>query len=107
MFRPAGAYAAGKPGSAEIVVSAKGGYHCNDTYPYKFKTSDSPGVKFGAPVFDKSAVRLEEKRATMTVDFTPESTGGKTLGGVLSFSVCSAERCLVEKRELALKIAVD
>jgi hypothetical protein len=102
-----GPYTSGKPGAAEVQVMAKGGYHCNDKYPYKFKVTDAPGVSFASPVFDKSALTLETSKATMKVDFTPDSKGEKTIAGVFSFSLCSSERCLVEKRDLSTKIAVD
>ena len=107
VLRPAGAFTAGKPGSAEIQVSAKSGYHCNDKYPYKFKTAESPGLAYASPVFTKDALHLEPSTATMKLDFTPDSKGPKTIAGVFAFSLCSAERCLVEKRNLALEIAVD
>jgi hypothetical protein len=105
-LRPVGALAAGTQGSVEIQLSAKAGYHCNDKYPYKFKVGDSSGMKFAAPVFTKDALTLEEKRATMKVDLTPETKGEQTIRGVFAFSLCSAERCLVEKRELEAKIPV-
>ena len=107
VLRPLGPYASGKAGTAEIQLVPKGGYHCNDRYPYKFKVSNAPGVTFGAPVFTKDAVQLEPMRAVMKVGFTPESKGEKTLAGVFSFSLCSADRCLVEKRDLSLRIPVD
>jgi hypothetical protein len=107
VIRPAGPYASGQPGAAEVQVTAKGGYHCNDKYPYKFKVTEAPGVHFAAPVFDKSALTLETSKATMKLEFTPDSKGEKTIAGVFSFSLCSAERCLVEKRDVATKIAVD
>ncbi len=102
-----GAYSAGKAGTVEIVLSAKSGYHANDKYPYKLKTSDSPGVKYRTAVFSRDDVQLEPTRATMKVEFTPESAGEKTVGGQFSFSVCSAEHCLVDKRDLALSVRVD
>ena len=105
-LRPVGALTAGAPGSVEIQLSAKAGYHCNDKYPYKFKVGDSSGMKFTAPVFTKDALTLEEKRATMKLDLTPEAKGEQTVRGVFAFSLCSAERCLVEKRELEAKIPV-
>jgi hypothetical protein len=107
VVRPTGTYSVGKPGSVDVQVSAKGGYHCNDKYPYKFKVGDSPGVRFAAPVFTKDALTLEQLRATMKLDFTPESPGKKTIAGSFAFSLCSAERCLVEKRDVSLEIAVD
>jgi hypothetical protein len=57
-------------------------------------------------VFTKEALTLEEKRATMKLDLTPERKGEQTVRGVFAFSLCSAERCLVEKRELEMKIPV-
>jgi hypothetical protein len=107
VLRAIGPYAAGKAGAAEIGVVAKGGYHCNEKYPYKFKPKDSTGVHFSAPVFERDAVRLEPASATMQIGFTPDSRGDKNLAGVFSFSLCSADRCLVEKRDLSLSIAVD
>jgi hypothetical protein len=107
VIRPDGAFAAGKQGTLLVEVDAKGGYHCNDKYPYKFKVADSPGVQFAGPVFSKDAVTLETAKATMKVDLTPQTKGPKTVGGTFSFSLCSAERCLVEKRDLSLDIAVD
>ena len=106
-IRPAGPYSAGKAGAAEIVLSPKNGYHTNDKYPYKFKAAESHGVSFRAPVFTKEDVVLDEKRATMKLDFTPDSTGEKTVSGQFAFSVCSAEKCLVEKRDLTLRVAMN
>ena len=36
--------------------------------------------------------------------FTPESAGKHTLSGQLSFSVCTEDKCMIEKRDLALEI---
>jgi hypothetical protein len=104
---PSGAYAPGKQGSAQIVLTAKGEYHANDKYPYKFKTVDSPGVTYRTPVFSRDDVSVEGQHATMKVDFTPDSPGKKTLAGNFAFSICSAEHCLVEKRDLTLALSVN
>jgi hypothetical protein len=106
-LRPVGPAAAGKPASAEVVLIPKAGYHTNDKYPYKFKTSANAGVSYRTPVFTKDDVTLEEQRATMKLDFTPDSVGEKTLSGQFAFSLCSAEKCLVEKRDLTLNVAVN
>jgi hypothetical protein len=106
-LRAVGSVAAGKAATAEVVLIPKAGYHTNDKYPYKFKTATNPGVSYRAPVFTKEDVTLEEHKATMKVDFTPDSAGEKTLAGQFAFSVCSAEKCLVEKRDLTLSVAVN
>jgi hypothetical protein len=106
-LRAVGSAAAGKPASAQVVLIPKAGYHTNDKYPYKFKTATNAGVSYRTSVFTKEDVTLEEHRATMKLDFTPDSAGEKTLSGQFAFSVCSAEKCLVEKRDLTLSVAVN
>ncbi|HVU04707.1 MAG TPA: hypothetical protein VHE30_23295 [Polyangiaceae bacterium] len=103
---PAGPLTEGKPGVMEVRLSAKGGYHVNDKYPYKFKVDPAPGLKWGSDVFTKDALTLEEKQATMKVDVVPEEQGTRAVSGTFSFSVCSPERCLVEKRALAANVLV-
>jgi len=107
MMRPAGAVTAGQPASVEISVATKAGYHPNDKYPYKFKPAESAGVSYAAPQFMKEALKLEEHRATMTVGFTPDGKGERTVAGLFAFSLCSADQCQIEKRQLALRVTAD
>jgi hypothetical protein len=101
---PKGAYEAGKPAEAEIVLDAKPPFHVNDKYPYKFKLKEAKGLTFPAPLVGKDAVKLEKARATMSVAFTPQSAGKHELGGQFSFSVCTDDKCLIEKRDLSLLV---
>lgn len=105
--RPSDSYTAGKPGSLDIVLVPKGGYHTNDKYPYKLKLESGAGVKFPSEVVTKDAVTLEPMRATMKVDLVPEAAGAQQVSGQFSFSVCSADRCLVEKRDVTTTIRVN
>ena len=98
------AYEAGKPGDAIITIDAKPPFHVNDKYPYKFKLKETAGLKFAAPVVGKDAAKVEKMRVTMPVAFTPEAAGKHTLAGVLSFSVCTDDKCLIEKRDLTLDV---
>lgn len=100
-----GDYKAGQPGTVEIVLNAKEPFHVNDKYPYKFKVKEGAGLKYPAAVI-KDGVKLEKMRVLLTVPFTPESGGKKEIAGRFDFSVCTPERCLIEKRELALPIDV-
>lgn len=104
VLQPKGAYSSGQAGEAEIVLNAKPPYHVNDKYPYKFKIKEAPGLKFANLVVAKDAVKLEPARATVPVAFTPESAGKHTVAGQLSFSVCTDDKCMIEKRDLALEI---
>jgi hypothetical protein len=107
VMAPAGVVVAGQPSAAEIRVLAKNGYHVNDKYPYKFKPAVSPGVVYASPAFGADAAKLEEKRATMTVRFTPEGKGDKTIAGLFAFSLCSADQCLIEKRDVLLHVTAE
>jgi hypothetical protein len=97
-------YESGKPAEATITLDAKPPFHINDKYPYKFKLKEAAGLKFPSPVVGKDAAKLEKQRMTMAVAFTPESAGKHTLSGVLAFSVCTDDKCLIEKRDLAFDV---
>jgi hypothetical protein len=103
---PSGAYQAGKEGTVDVVLDAKAPFHVNDQYPIKFKVKEGPGVKYSAAVVGKDKAKVEHMKATMPVAFTPESAGQHTVSGQLSFSVCTEENCLMEKRDLSLVVDV-
>ncbi len=112
VLQPKGSYKSGQAGEAEIVLSAKGEFHVNsENYPFKFKINEAPGLKPTAPIVTKESMKLEPgaepKRGTMTVAFTPESAGKHTLSGNFAFSVCAKDKCLLEKRDLALEITAN
>lgn len=106
-IQPKGAYKKGQPGEAEIVLLAKGAFHVNDKYPYKFKLKEGGALKFPAPIVGKEQVKLEEKKATMLVGFTPDAPGKHVLAGQFLFSVCTDDKCLIEKRDLALEVTAE
>jgi hypothetical protein len=103
---PSGAYQAGKEGTVAVVLDAKAPFHVNDQYPIKFKVKEGPGVKYSAAVIGKDKAKVEHMKATMPVTFVPESAGQHTVSGQLSFSVCTDENCLMEKRDLSLVVDV-
>jgi hypothetical protein len=102
-----GNYTAGQSGVLEVVLDAKGPYKVNDKYPFKLKLEDTDGVQYPDKVVKKEAVKLEPKRAVMTVKFTPATKGKKRVAGQFAFSICTDERCLIERRDLALDVQVN
>ena len=100
-----GDYKAGKDAAAEIVLEAKAPFHANDKYPYKFKLEDSAGVTYAAKVVGKDKATVEHMKVTMPVAFSAEG-GKKKITGVFHFSVCTEDKCMIEKRPLALEIDV-
>jgi len=106
--------AAGAACDLKLQVVATGDYHINDDYPYRFKADPSPGVAFlgsdpaGKEVFSKPAgdwQKAQAKAGTMTVKFTPASSGPSTIAGLLKVSVCSAESCLLEQPRVSTVVA--
>ncbi len=103
----AGPYKAGQVGQVEIRLSAKQPFHCNDKYPYKFKTKPGDGVEFEAPIVRIENGKLTKTEVTLPVRFTPKAAGSKMIEGQFSFSVCTEDRCLVERRDLKLAVEVQ
>jgi hypothetical protein len=95
--------------TAEIVVLAKGEYHINDKYPYRFKLEDPPpaGLKYPKAVIGKEDGTMDEHKVTLKVPFIPAAAGDKKVAGTLSLSVCSAANCLMDKQQLDLAVKVD
>jgi hypothetical protein len=105
-LRPVGEYRAGQIGRVEAVIGAKDPYHVNAEYPLKFKTRTGTSIKYAREVVGRDAAKLEVKRATVPIEFTPQTAGRSVVGGTLSFSVCNDQRCLIEKRDLEIGIDV-
>jgi hypothetical protein len=106
---------AGAECTATVRLTARGEYHINENYPYKFKAADAPGVEYlgkdagGKGVFSKAAGDFKqdgEKVGVMTLRFKAASKGSVTVGGQYKMSVCSAQNCQLETKELSLAIAV-
>ncbi len=104
---PKGPYRAGQAGVVEVTIDAKDPYHVNDEYPIKLKLEAVPKVVFPAPVVGKESAEIAGKRGKLTVRLTPEVAGEHRVAGRLAFSVCNDDRCLVERRDLALTIRAE
>lgn len=96
-----GGYRVGTAGTIMVVLSAKAPYHCNAEYPHKFKLDAAgPNVKYASTTV--TGMHVDGTRGSMPISFTPTAPGEVRVSGTLSFSVCDAERCLVEKRSLSV-----
>jgi len=105
-IQPSGEYSKGTAGNVEIVLDAKAPFHANDKYPYKFKLADSPGVTFADKIVTKDKAKVEHMKVTMPVAFTPDDSGKRKISGLFQFSVCSEDKCLIERRNLAVDVDV-
>jgi hypothetical protein len=102
----------GKPSTVSVQVSSRGGYHVNLDYPMAFRPSAESTVTFeGAriPLRPSSTSPCEGRpkescSVTLDLPFVAPAAGEARLDGTLAFSVCSAERCLIEKVPLGTRI---
>lgn len=93
---------------ADVNIVPKGGYHINDTYPYKFKAQDPApeGVAYSRAVLQRSDGNFEKTKGGFKVAFTPAKAGKLTVKGTLFFSVCSEANCVMDKQELETPVEV-
>lgn len=105
--------AAGVACTVALKLVATGAFHINDEYPYRFKADDAAGVEFlgtdagGKATFSKGAgdwQKSEEKAGTMTVKFIAADKGAKAVQGTFKLSVCSAQACLLEQRQVTANV---
>lgn len=96
-------YEINKPATVTVVLTAKDPYKCNEKYPHRFVLNPPPnGVTY--PQDTVRGMQVTPKRSTLSVPFTATSEGSATISGTLFFSVCTDERCLMEKRPLSITI---
>lgn len=96
----------------ELVVETRAGYHLNDDYPLHFTPVVSDHVRFEKPRIDRDAMTLAQCtppnehlcRASIPVAFSADGRGWTQLGGVVAFSACDADQCLIEKVSLSTKV---
>jgi hypothetical protein len=107
-------YEAGKEATAVILVTARAGYHVNPEYPMAFKAQGQVGLHFAEQNFKltwgpKTPCPAKAEDACVVevpLKLTPEQAGPATVAGLVAFSVCNPEHCLIEKVPLTLAIDV-
>ena len=110
-----GPYQAGVAASAPLTVTAKNGFHVNPEYPMAFKPEGHQAVQFPAERLkltwgDKKPCPTNAEDACeveVLLPVTPAQTGNAVVAGVVAFSVCNPERCLIQKIPVSVAIEVQ
>lgn len=101
-----GSYSAGNSGTLMLELKAKAPHHVNQEYPHKFKLKPVDGISFPNPTLARDAMTVEPMAIVLRVPLKPTRTGIFKVEGDFAFSLCTADRCLIEKRTLASEIEV-
>jgi hypothetical protein len=105
---PGGTYKAGAEGTVKVTIAAKGDYHINPDYPYKFKAAApaADGVSYPKPLLQRADGTFEHTRGAFLVPFVASKAGKATVGGTLHLGVCTANNCITDKVPLELAVEV-
>jgi hypothetical protein len=96
----------GETASAVVVLSAKDPYKCNEKYPYKL-VLDAPAGGVSYPQQTVRGISIGQKQSTMSVPFSAGQAGSATVAGLFHFSVCTADKCLIEKQRVSVTVQAD
>ncbi len=105
---------AGKEATATITIATVKGYHVNAEYPLSFKPTPTEAAAYaGERVSLKAASQTlcegqkeDACEVKVPLAITAVKPGVVAFEGVLSFSVCSADKCLTPKENLRLVVDV-
>jgi len=95
-----------RAGRLRITVVAKPPYHVNSEYPHRFTVDEEQGLRASSRVVSGTALEVTSGRLVVPLSATPEQGGHARIAGELKFSVCTDERCIMEKRRLGLQFPV-
>lgn len=88
----------GKMATLTVHLEPQSPFKSNDKYPYRFTINESKGVTPSSSSSTGAAVAPD--KTTLRVPFRAEQVGTATLGGTFAFSVCTPEKCLIERASL-------
>ena len=105
-MQSAKSYKVGQTSAVQVVLVPKGEFHCNEKYPYKVKLGSPPaGISYPQEIVRDASVSAT--RTSITVPFTPTAAGDARITGKFSFSVCKADQCVIDAREVAATVKVE
>jgi hypothetical protein len=110
---PPASVKAGATATARVVVTARAPYHVNRDYPTSFRVDKGATAIFPAEKvpLGEGAERTpckefpgESCALSAPLPFRAAATGETRIAGVVAFSVCTPDRCLIEKVPVAVVV---
>ncbi len=112
---PTGEARKGADAAFDVKLEARGTFHVNADYPTSFRVNAAGPVRYPKAKIDKASGLTNEPcskkpddacAVKARVPFVADTAGDHTVGGVLAFSVCDDEQCLIEKVPITLAVSV-
>ncbi len=94
----------GKEFLTKVALKAKAPFKVNQEYPIKIKLNEGAGLSNQGKATDKQSLQLKKNSATLGIKLKATKPGPVSLTGTLYFSVCTENRCLIEKQPLQFKV---
>lgn len=101
---PRAAVDRGQSGEVVVVLTAKAPFHVNHEYPHRLKVIAARGLTTPSTTIQRDPAKVTPARLELVVPVTLGQSGPYGLDGEMSFSVCTDEKCLMEKRQLTVSI---
>lgn len=97
----------GQPVQLVVTLTAKNGFKVNDEYPVKFRLNPTQGLTLTKDTVGKEDGQLEKTKIQIPVELKADQAGSYQVTGKFSFSVCTDDRCLIEKRDLSAALTAS
>lgn len=91
----------GQTNQGQLVLTAKPPFKCNQEYPFKLKLS-AGGLDPAKAELTKADMQVTHEQVTVPVTFAATKPGAAVIDAVLAFSVCTDDKCLIERQSLRL-----
>ncbi len=101
---PKAAVDKGQSGELLVVLTAKAPFHVNQEYPHRFKVTATRGLTTPSSAIQRDPAKVTPPRLELVVPVTLGQNGPFGLDGEMSFSLCTEEKCLMEKRQLTVAV---
>ena len=95
--------------TATVTLTATDGFHINNEYPYKVSIDDAGGLDFSKSDFSKADgdfATPSQTTGVMTLRYMAKNRRNFRASGTFRLSVCSDDKCLLERPSITLNVPI-
>lgn len=106
-LRAPGSIKVGETAKLLITLLPKSPFHVNAEYPHRFKVGSLQGATTPSTTIARDPAKLAPAKLEIEVPIVASRTGMGALEGEVALSVCTDDKCLMEKRTLKVSFQVQ